>query len=170
MPRTSPNAEFGQREFRNSLGTFATGVTIITTCTGDGAAIGITANSFASVSLDPPLVLWSIDRNSSVFEVMSSTEHFAVHVLHSEQQELSNLFAKSVDYKFEQTDWQRGIGNIPVLNDYYSRFQCKTQYAYEGGDHLILVGQVLDFHTKNQNLKPLVFYKGQYRGLECNIE
>lgn len=150
------------RQFRNALGQFATGVTIITTMQDDGEPAGLTANSFNSASIDPPLVLWSLDRGSSNLEAFMAAEYFAVNVLSETQQELSNRFAMVEENRFEGVKYRQGEGGAPLLPGCAARFQCKTTYRYEGGDHIIFVGEVLEFD--NFDRPPLIFHSGQYAG------
>jgi 3-hydroxy-9,10-secoandrosta-1,3,5(10)-triene-9,17-dione monooxygenase reductase component len=160
VARMSSSPNTASAEFRGALGRFATGVTIVTTRDAAGVDIGLTANSFSSVSLDPPLVLWSLSRNSLNLPVFLNTGHFAVHVLASNQDELSNRFATRGADKFSGLQITRGPGDIPLLADCSARFQCRTTYKYEGGDHVIFVGEVLVFdHTDRA---PLVFHGGRY--------
>src|ERR1700739_3727014 len=113
----SDNSAIDPRDFRNALGTFATGVTIITAVTPDGKPYGLTCNSFASVSLNPPLVLWSLGMFSQALNVFQNASHFAVHVLGASQQALATKFAKSSEEKFAGVEWTPGWGNAPVLAD-----------------------------------------------------
>lgn len=145
--------------FRRSLGEFATGVTVITTNVG-GIGYGMTSNSFASVSLDPPLVLWSIRRESTSFAAFESCTHFAVHVLADNQIGLSQRFARSGPDKFVGLDHQPGLGNAPMLHDVAACFECSRSQAYDGGDHLILLGEVERFRRYDR--PPLLFAKGRY--------
>ncbi len=156
---TSPVA-IDSRQFRNALGAFTTGVTIVTTKDAEGHDIGLTANSFNSVSLDPPLVLWSLAKTSLSMSAFQQAEHFAVHILAADQQSLSDRFAKRGIDKFAGLDLERGPGDIPLLSGCTARFQCKTAFQYEGGDHEIFVGQVIAFD--NTEKKPLVFQGGGY--------
>ncbi|MEP2988410.1 MAG: flavin reductase [Parasphingorhabdus sp.] len=149
-----------QRDFRAALGTFATGVTIVTTMSEAGEPIGVTASSFNSVSLDPPLVLWSLAKSSSSMEAFCSSGHFCIHVLSAAQEELSNNFARSGAEKFTDVEWTSGVLGSPVLNNYSALFQCKMMHEYEGGDHVILVGEVIEFDRKDH--APLLFHGGQY--------
>lgn len=151
---------FDPREFRKTLGTFTTGVTIITTRDGDGAPVGITANSFNSVSLEPPMVLWSLARSSRSLSAFDQAEHWAVHILSAEQEALSNRFARSGSDKFGDVAVETGIGEVPLLPRCTSRLQCRTLFKYEGGDHIIFVGEVLAFDRNDE--PPLVFHGGQY--------
>jgi 3-hydroxy-9,10-secoandrosta-1,3,5(10)-triene-9,17-dione monooxygenase reductase component len=149
--------------FRNALGSFVTGVTIITTRDAAGKGVGMTANSFSSVSLAPPLVLWSIGKTATCFDAFDTATHFAVHVLHSGQEQLSRHFATKSPDKFAEIPSEIGAGNTPLLTDYSARFVCAMEHRYAGGDHIILVGRVLDFD--NREREPLVFFKGQYKAL-----
>ena len=138
-------ASFNPRAFRDALSTFTTGVTIITTRDADGSAVGITANSFNSVSLNPPLVLWSLAKSAYSLGAFSHTKHWNVHVLSVEQEALSSRFAARGEDKFSGIELDRGINDIPLLHSCTARFQCRTAFMYEGGDHVIFVGEVLGF-------------------------
>lgn len=158
------------KALRNAFGHFATGVTVVTTMgqdpdTGAAKPVAMTANSFSSVSLDPPLVLWSIDKGSKSFDAYTNNEHFAIHILHRGQEALSNRCASRDIDKFEGIEWQKGIGDAPLFSDYSCRFQCRVEHRYEGGDHQIIVGRVLDYdcNTDSETHQPLLFFKGQYR-------
>ena len=155
-----PSRRFDAREFRHALSAFTTGITIITAVGSDGARAGITANSFNSVSLDPPLVLWSLAKTSRSASIFNSAQHWAVHILSAEQEALSNRFAKGAFDKFAGVDTESGIGGIPLLTGCTARLQCKTSFQYEGGDHIIFVGEVLDIHRTER--PPLVFQAGRY--------
>ena len=154
------NNAFDATEFRKALGAFATGVTIITTRTADGKPLGLTANSFNSVSLNPPLVLWSLANSSMSLETFKTAPHWAVHVLASDQEALSGRFAKRGEDKFAGLDFDTGVGDIPLLRGCTARFQCKTAFQYEGGDHVIFVGEVISFDRADSS--PLVFHGGRY--------
>src|SRR5215470_15084875 len=136
----SDSSPIDPRDFRNALGTFATGVTIITAMAADGRPYGLTCNSFASVSLNPPLVLWSLGAYSSSLTVFQNASHFAVNVLGASQQALANKFAKSSDDKFAGVDWTPGLGSAPLLAESVASFQCRTADRYYGGDHVIFLG------------------------------
>lgn len=148
------------KHFRNALGSFATGVTIVTTSDAEGRDVGLTANSFNSVSLDPPMVLWSLARSSASLPAFMENDHFAVHVLAADQQPLSDLFARRGAEKFGGAPVHRGAGGVPLLDGCSARFQCKTAFRHEGGDHVILVGEVLAFDHFEK--APLVFHGGKY--------
>jgi 3-hydroxy-9,10-secoandrosta-1,3,5(10)-triene-9,17-dione monooxygenase reductase component len=166
---TSTTAQDGQardtqaydaRAFRNALGNFVTGVTIVTTRDADGQDVGLTANSFNSVSLDPPMVLWSLALDSTHLPAFRQATWWAVHVLASSQQTLSGRFASKGADKFAGLTVGRGPGDVPLLEGCAARFICRTAFEYEGGDHAILVGQVLSFDRAGH--PPLVYHQGRY--------
>lgn len=148
------------KSLRNALGAFATGVTIVTTRRSDGADVGLTANSFSSVSLDPPMVLWSLGKTSSSIESFRAASHFAVHILAADQDALSSQFASKGTDRFAGLELGRGRDDIPLLRECAARFECRTAFQYEGGDHVIFVGEVLDFTHSDR--PPLVFHGGRY--------
>ncbi len=149
-----------QRAFRAALGSFATGVTIATTLDKAGEPVGVTASSFNSVSLDPPLVLWSLAKDSFSRPAFAQSGHFAVHVLAASQEDLSNRFARSGEDKFAGVEWSEGRLGSPVLARYAALFECRTRHQYEGGDHIIMVGEVVDFEARDE--APLLFHGGRY--------
>lgn len=151
---------FDAGEFRRALGSFATGVTVITARSTDGRPVGLTANSFNSVSLDPPLVLWSLAKNALSRPAFEAATHWAVHVLAADQEALSARFARRGDDKFADLPLTNGIGSAPLLENCAARFQCRTAFRYDGGDHVIFVGEVLDFERRET--APLVFHAGRY--------
>ena len=152
-----------QPEFRKAAGGLATGITVITTLGKNGQKVGMTANSFNSVSLTPPLILWSIGKNTNCFEDFMAAEAFAVHVLAEDQQDLSNLFATSGIDRFADLECNEGLSGIPILPHYSVCFQCKMAKQYDGGDHIIMTGEVVQFD--DNGLQPLVFYRGNYHNL-----
>lgn len=145
------------RAFRDALGSFATGVTVVTV-QGPSGPMGFTANSFASVSLDPPLVLWSVARASSRFAPFAEAEHFAIHVLAADQADLCRTFARAAG-RFADDMPPRNAQGVPILNGALARFDCAVHARHEGGDHLILVGRVLNCH--HAPAEPLVFSAGR---------
>lgn len=149
------------REFRNALGQFPTGVTIVTTRDAKGTNVGMTASSFNTVSLDPPLVLWSIGKDAASYDTFMASEHFAIHVLAAGQDNLSNLFAQKGQDKFENIDCREGLQGLPILPDFAACFQCQVEHRYAGGDHTILVGRVMDFESHDR--EPLLFHGGRYK-------
>src|SRR3982074_1484642 len=148
------------RDFRNALGSYATGVTIITAAAADGKPYGLTCNSFASVSLNPPLVLPSLGIFSQVMSLFQSASHFAVSVLGASQQALATKFAKSSEDKFAGVEWAPGLGNAPLLADSVANFQCRAASRYYGGDHIIFLGAVEAYAYNRQ--EPLLFARGGY--------
>jgi len=153
--------DISQRELRDALGRFATGVTLVTTMPPRGP-LGITANSFASLSLNPPLVLWSPARKSSRFAAFEAASHFAVHVLARDQQAVAEHFARLGD-GFERFGFSPGLGQAPLLEGCAARLECRHAARFEGGDHLICVGEVL--RLVHADRPPLVYHQGGYRGL-----
>ena len=160
---TEPYNNIDTRELRNALGAFATGVTIVTTIDGSGGPVGMTANSFASVSLDPPLVLWSVSRGHDVFQAFYGSDYYAVHVLGQDQQEASNRFANADIDRFDGVEYDRGVGGLPLLKTYCARFQCRVEHRYDGGDHVILVGRVVEMDHRPSD--PLIFHGSEYKQL-----
>ncbi len=148
------------REFRTALSCFATGVTVVTARAANGEDCGMTASSFNSVSMDPPLVLWSVTKSANSADVFRHAERYAIHVLGSDQQDLSNRFATRGIDKFDGTDYQRDEHGVPVLNQHAVRFDCKQWAVYEGGDHWIVVGEVCRIDRRNK--ESLVFCEGAY--------
>jgi flavin reductase (DIM6/NTAB) family NADH-FMN oxidoreductase RutF/DNA-binding MarR family transcriptional regulator len=155
------NTEFDAKDFRRALSQFPTGVTVITTIDADGNPVGVTASSFNSVSMDPTLVLWSIDKGANSLSAFENAEFFAVNVLASDQVSTSNNFASRGQDKFANAQYSSGLGNAPILDHYAAQFECKTWAVYEGGDHLILVGEVKKYRS-NDSAEPLVFSRGSY--------
>jgi len=151
---------FTPRDFRDALSTFATGVTIVTTQGLDGEPVGMTASSFNSVSTDPPLILWSVTKTALSAEAFRLARNFAVHVLATDQTDLSNLFAKSGANKFGSCDYQIDRGNVPVLTGCATRFDCTNWAVYEGGDHWIIIGHVDGIERSKK--EGLVFGGGAY--------
>src|ERR1700709_2917048 len=135
----SDHSSIAPRDFRNALGTYATGVTIITAMAADGKPYGVTCNSFASVSLNPPLVLWSLGMFSQGLSTFQNASHFTVNILGASQQTLASQFAKSSGDKFAGVNWTPGLGDAPVLKDSIANFQCRPANRYYGGDTLIFL-------------------------------
>jgi 4-hydroxyphenylacetate 3-hydroxylase, reductase component len=149
------------RAFRSALGTFATGVTVMTTVSSTGELVGNTASSFNSVSLDPPLVLWSLARKAFSFETYRTAKYFAVNVLREGQDDLSARFSKSSGDKWHGIDYETWDTGCPILPNALAIFECKLNQTYDGGDHAIFVGEVLKFDHDPKG-KPLVFWRGGY--------
>jgi flavin reductase (DIM6/NTAB) family NADH-FMN oxidoreductase RutF len=148
------------RDFRNALGRFGTGVTVVTCPTSTGP-LGITANSFASVSLDPPLVLWSPAKSSARYPFFMAAEHFAIHVVAAEQAAMCQRFARDGN-AFDSCDWELGAHDVPLLNGCLSRFECTKVAEHDGGDHSIVIARVTRVTTREGD--PLLFYSGRYGG------
>ena len=165
-PRGSPEYREGSdaRTFRDALGCFATGVTVVTAIGADGLPIGLTANSFTSVSLDPPLLLVCIANNAGSAPALREAERFAVNVLQIGQQPTSNRFAGKGEDRFAATPWEVGEFGTPVLTGSLGSFECESQDIHDGGDHFILVGCVLKaiFEPRRD---PLLYFRGKYRKL-----
>ncbi|MCP8690435.1 flavin reductase family protein [Marinobacterium sedimentorum] len=151
---------FDPKAFRAALGTFTTGVTIITAQAADGSQVGITANSFNSVSLDPPLVLWSLAKSAMSLPVFTDGTYWNVHVLSVDQEPLSGRFASRGEDKFAGIALDDGMTCAPLLPNCTARFQCRTAFTHDGGDHLIFIGEVLGFDQSDR--PPLVYQSGQY--------
>ena len=155
---------FDQRQFRDALGQFPTGVTIITAGPDGYAPFGVTANSFASVSLDPPLVLWSLQKSSDTFEAFSKANHFAVNVLSDAHTDLSNHYAKKNNHDLQDEHYFAGQTGTPVLDGAIVSFECEIDACHDGGDHIIMVGKVVAMSDVVAH-SPMVFHAGQYREL-----
>ena len=148
---------------REALGNFVTGVTVITTRNGDELH-GLTANSFSSVSLDPPLVLFSLSYMADCFDAFEQSDFFAINVLRSDQEALSSRFAtKDID-KWGGVEWRPGHGECPLLDGAIATFECRVTARHEGGDHVIYVGEVLAFAHHREG-DPLAFFRGRYTGV-----
>lgn len=154
-------SNFDSKELRQVFSQFPTGVTVITTRTSEGQPIGVTASSFNSVSVDPPLILWSIDKGAHSLEAFKSCEYFSVNILSDQQILISNRFAGRGQDKFDGVDYIDGVGDCPLLPEALAQLQCKNWNIYEGGDHLIMVGEVVDYKI-TENTRPLVFSQGSY--------
>jgi flavin reductase (DIM6/NTAB) family NADH-FMN oxidoreductase RutF/2-polyprenyl-6-methoxyphenol hydroxylase-like FAD-dependent oxidoreductase len=156
-----PAGRFDARDYRRALGQFATGVTVVTTRAADGRRIGLTVNSFSSVSLDPPLVLWSLVRSATNFAEFSVATHFAVNVLGAGQHHLSRQFSTPLADRFAGVEYTEGPAGCPLLAGVIAHFVCRIVRRYEGGDHVIFLGEVEEY--KWFDGEPLVFHSGRYR-------
>lgn len=153
---------FDRREFRNALGCFPTGVTIVTVLGPNEHDIGVTVNSFNSVSMEPPLILWSLDRSAYSLPIFLATSHFAVNVLSSDQVHLSNQFAGAKGDKWSNVDFERWSGGSAIIKGCVANFDCEKIYAYDGGDHVIFVGRVIEM-KHDPHGAPLLFHQGRYK-------
>jgi len=151
---------FDSRDFRRALGQFATGVTIVTARNKRGHCIGLTVNSFTSVSLNPPLVLWSLGRASTEYSDFTKAKHFAINVLSSDQHHLSRRFSAQVPSRFAGLDCSDSVEGCPLLQGATAHFVCRVVRKLNGGDHLIFLGEVI--HYRYQEGEPLIFHSGRY--------
>jgi flavin reductase (DIM6/NTAB) family NADH-FMN oxidoreductase RutF len=156
--------DIDQRAFRDVLGCFATGVTIVTTLDPEGRLLGITANSFSSVSLDPPLVLFSLARKAYSFEAFRRSRHFAVNVLAADQSELSDTFARALADKWAGVAFEVWDTDCPIITGALAQFECRTVSSHDGGDHVVFIGAV-ERMAHDPAKTPLLYYKGRYREL-----
>lgn len=150
-----------KKKFRDALGNFATGVCVVTVAPEQGRPIGMTINSFSSVSLEPPLVLWSIQNNSECFDIFNAADKFALNVLSTEQEGHSGFYAKKGEHTLDASHYCLGRTGSPVFRNALASFECRVWARYPGGDHQIIVGEVLEFSTHPSG-RPLLFYKGKY--------
>jgi flavin reductase (DIM6/NTAB) family NADH-FMN oxidoreductase RutF len=152
---------FSAQEFRSALGAFATGVTVVTALDATGRPVGLTANSFNSVSLSPPLVLWSLSRRAGSLPAFSRGSHYAINILSAEQHTLAERFAsKDVD-RFAGVAFRQGAGGAPVLEGSAAVFECFNRSQYEEGDHVIFVGEV-ERCERREGALPLIYHGGRY--------
>ena len=156
-------SELGPDELRRALGRFVTGVTIVTCRDEHGEPIGLTANSFNALSLDPPLVLWSLRQASSTIEAFTNASHFAVNVLAADQVDLSRRFARPSSAKFDAGEWTNGQGGAPLLSGCVAVFECRRHSHHAAGDHLLFIGEVERIGGSADT--PLVYHAGHYRTL-----
>jgi 3-hydroxy-9,10-secoandrosta-1,3,5(10)-triene-9,17-dione monooxygenase reductase component len=156
-------AQHDTRDFRGALGCFPTGVCLITALGPEGRRVGLTANSFSSVSLDPPMVLWSLARTASSASVFRDAEYFAIHVLAAGDAELSSHFAKPGEDKFAKYPdrFTAGLAGVPILQGAVARFECHSRHRYYGGDHIVVIG-VVERYGYDPDAAPLVFHRGNY--------
>lgn len=160
-PRQAQPPSFSSQEFRAALGMFATGVTIVTARTGDGQVVGLTANSFNSVSLSPPLVLWSLSRAAASMVAFSTGSHYAINVLAADQKALAERFATRGGDRWRGVTFDVGAGGAPLLHGAAATFECFNRSRYEEGDHVIFVGEV-ERCTHRRGASPLLFHGGHY--------
>lgn len=152
-----------QRALRDAFSTFATGITVVTALGADGKPVGLTVNSFSSVSLEPPLVCWSLRSASPLVGCFTIGSSLSIHVLRQEQQHLARQFSRSVANRFEGIPWQVGPAGAPVLGDVLARFDCQIDSIVEAGDHRMLLARVLAHSS--QPGSPLLFAGGRFRSL-----
>ena len=148
------------RDFRNALGRFATGITAITIRGENEMPEGLTVNSFSALSLEPPLVLWCLGKQSPSLPTFEACSHFAVNVLNKDQRHISNQFATPSEDKFSGINWTEGLGGAPILPGCLATFECRNAQRHDGGDHIIFIGGVEHFTYTDG--KPLLYTEGQY--------
>jgi len=148
-------------QFRAAMGSFATGVTIVTACDAAGAPVGLTANSFNAVSLAPPLVLWSLAAAARSMRVFGRARHFAVNVLAAEQRALAERFAGPVADRFAGISWRRGLQGCPLIDGAAASFECFSRSRHDEGDHSIFIGEVQRCMHR-AGAQPLLFHAGRY--------
>lgn len=152
---------FTSRELRDALGQFATGVCVITANPPGETPFGMTVNSFASVSLEPPLVLWSLQKDSECVPSFANAKQFAVNILRQDQQAVSNRYAKKGEHDLEAGTFRQGSSGCVVLQESLACFECEIDARHDGGDHIIIIGRVLEMDNSPTG-KPLLFHAGKY--------
>ena len=162
-------SEFDARAFRNALGAFPTGVCVVTAHTPDGEDIGMTMSSFNSLSLEPPLVLFSIGRQSHSLAQWRQAEGYAINVLADNQKDISGRFARPLSNKWAALDFDRGYAGAPLLRGVIARFECRSRASHDGGDHVLFVAEVLRFRIF-ENRAALLSYKGNYGSVKPTDE
>ena len=160
-PRKAQPPTFSTQEFRTALGMFATGVTIVTARTTEGQVIGLTANSFNSVSLDPPLVLWSLAQAAGSMAALSTGSHYAINILAADQKALAKRFASGRADRWDGVAYTEGASGAPLLDGAAAHFECFNRSRYEEGDHVIFVGEV-ERCAHRPGAQPLIFHGGRY--------
>jgi flavin reductase (DIM6/NTAB) family NADH-FMN oxidoreductase RutF len=150
-----------KNELRRIMGHFATGVTVITTISKEGTPYGLTANAFMSVSLEPSLLLIAVDKKAESYSYFEQSKVFTINILRDDQEGLSRRFAVSGGNKFEGVAYHRGANNVPILEDTLAHIECRLYAAYDGGDHTLYLGEILEAETREG--RPLLFYRGGYR-------
>jgi flavin reductase (DIM6/NTAB) family NADH-FMN oxidoreductase RutF len=161
---TAPLGAAAQSDLRAAFAQYATGVAVVTTMTAEGHPVGITINSFSSLSLDPPLILWCLQLCSASLDAYTATDYFAVNVLASGQEPVARQFATRGTDRFAGAHWHRGPRHLPLLDDGLGVFVCRRARQLPGGDHLIMIGQLEEYEV-SAGRQPLVFHGGQYRSL-----
>jgi 3-hydroxy-9,10-secoandrosta-1,3,5(10)-triene-9,17-dione monooxygenase reductase component len=151
------------RAFRDALGVYPTGLTIVTAVNGEGADVGVTANSFCSVSLAPPMVLWCLGRSSRAFGAFMAARYFAIHVLANDQDALAIRFSRQDVDRFAALQCERGAGGVALIDGCAARLECRAAAQHDGGDHMILVGEVVRF--EHWGREPLVVNRGRFARL-----
>lgn len=156
--------DIDQLGFRKALSQFATGVAVVTARSADGTPIGMTMTSFNSLSLDPPLILFSVDRRAFSLEAMQAAKGYAVNILARHQEHLSNQFAKALGDKWRNVEHELGHAEAPLLSGALAHFECEPYASHDGGDHVLFISRVVRFKALADN-EPLVFFRGKYHSL-----
>ena len=157
-------------EFRNAMGHFVSGVTVVTVLDGQGGIGGLTANAFSSLSLDPPLVLICLDTLSQARVYIETEKAFTIHFLADDQEKTAIAFAQHGPNKADGLAWELSKKGIPKLTEYMVALECQLENELEGGDHIIIVGRVLDISTNENKRAPLTYYKGQINALVPKVD
>lgn len=147
-------------QFKQAMGNYPTGVSVVTAYNEEDVPMGLTINSFASVSLNPTLILWSIDNSVSTYDDFQKVERFSINILASDQGELCQLFASRVEDRFANCEWEKSDLELPVLKDTMATLQCKVHNRVEAGDHMIMIGEVLEI--TNSDKEPLLYHKRHF--------
>jgi len=155
-----------QEQFRNALGSFASGVTAVTTKDANGKLLGITVSAFCSVSLSPPMVLICIEKTAGCHYAFEESNVFVVNILREGEAETSELFASVIDNKFEEIDYSLGIDGVPILTNALATLECRVKFSYHGGDHSIFVGEVENVSVDDGS--PLMYFRGNYGRFEID--
>ena len=157
------------RALRDAFGRFATGITVVTTADADGTLYGVTANSFTSLSIEPPLCLFCLDYNAMSFGAFRNSGHFAVNVLGEHQEGISTNFARSQPDKWDGVDYVTWKTGSPILPDCLANLECDTHAIHEGGDHVIVVGRIREMTYRKDDCRPLLYFKGRYNALSDGV-
>jgi len=155
-----------QEQFRNALGSFASGVTAVTTKDANGKLLGITVSAFCSVSLSPPMVLICIEKTAGCHYAFEESNVFVVNILREGEAETSEVFASVIDNKFEEIDYSLGIDGVPILTNALATLECRVKFSYHGGDHSIFVGEVENVSVDDGS--PLMYFRGNYGRFEID--
>ena len=159
--------DIDQADFRRTLAQFATGVAVVTARNADGSPIGLTMTSFNSLSLDPPLILFSVDRRALSLSAMLAAKGYAVNVLARQQEHLSNQFAKALGNKWSNVEYEIGHAQAPLLGGVLAHFECDPYASHDGGDHVLFIARVVRFRALEVS-DPLVFFRGKYHSLSTH--
>ncbi len=160
--------DVNDRNFRKALGSFATGVTVVTARRADGEPVGLTVNAFSSISLEPPLVMVCLGNGTRDLDAYTEQGHFAVHILRDSQRDVSIAFASRNPEKWTEVAWAPGYADLPMVQDTLAAIGCDVQAIHEAGDHKIIIGEVkrLEVATGGQ---PLLYFRGNYMQAGCQV-